>query len=97
MLNAIGSNSLASPGYVGNSLSGLDAQLDKYKVQLADWVNCPSCKTPEGKAKIQELSDKIAAIEQKMKAPQPQKHVFPEARPEELRTGTLGSRLNEYA
>jgi hypothetical protein len=41
--------------------------LDKYKGQLADWVNCPSCKTPEGNAKIQEVSDKIAAIEQKIK------------------------------
>jgi hypothetical protein len=67
MLSAIGSSSLAGSGYSGNSLSGLDVQLDKYNVQLADWVNCPSCKTPEGKAKIQELSDKIAAIKQKIR------------------------------
>ena len=67
MLSAIGSSSLGSSGYAGNSLSGLDVQLDKCKGQLADWVNCPSCKTPEGNAKIQEVSDKIAAIEQKIK------------------------------
>lgn len=97
MLNAVGSSSLASPGYAVNSVSGLDVRLDKYKVQLADWVNCPSCKTPEGKAKIQELSDKIAAIEQKIKAPQTQKYVSPEAKPEALGTGSLGSRMNEYA
>lgn len=97
MWNAIGPSSHASLGYVGNSSSGLDAQLDKYKSQLADWVNCPSCKTPEGKAKIQELSDKIAAIEQKIKARQPQKQVALETKPESLGIGTLGSRLNEYA
>ncbi len=97
MLNAIGASSLASPAYARNPLSGLDAQLDKYKSQLADWVNCPSCKTPEGKAKIQELSDKIAAIEQKIKALQPQKQVSRVAKSETLAIGTLGSRLNEYA
>jgi len=97
MLNAIGSSSLASPGFVGNSVSGLDVQLDKYKGQLANWVNCPSCKTPEGKAKIQELSDKIAAIEKKIKAPQPQRQVSLVAKSETLAIGTLGSRLNEYA
>jgi len=97
MLSAIGSSSLASSGYAGNSLSGLDVQLDKYKAQLANWVNCPSCKTSEGKAKIQELSDKIATIEQKIKAPLPQKALSLEAKSEPSGTGALGSRLNVYA
>lgn len=93
MLSAIGSSGLAGSGYAGNSLSGLDVQLDRYKVQLADLINCSSCKTPEGKAKIQELSDKIAAIEQKIEAPQPQKQASLVAKSETLATGTLGSRL----
>ena len=68
MLSAIGSSPL--PNLVGSSKSaaGLDAQLAQYQVQLADWVNCPSCKTPEGKAKIAEISAKISNIEQRMKA-----------------------------
>jgi hypothetical protein len=34
----------------------LDAELAKCDRQLADWVHCPSGKTPEGKAKIEEIT-----------------------------------------
>ncbi len=63
MLGAIGS----SPGLsgLGKSSAGLDAQLTKYEIQLADWTNCPSCKTAEGKAKIAEISDKISDLKQR--------------------------------
>lgn len=67
MVSALG---VATP-YVGNyarpSSAGLESQLDQYKVKLADWENCPSCKTPEGKAKIAEISDRISEIEQRLK------------------------------
>lgn len=96
MLNAIGSAGFVTPSLAGNSSAGLDPQLAKYKAQLSDWVNCDSCNTPEGKAKIQELSDKIAVIEQKIKAP-PQEKLATEARQEALASGTLGSRLNTFA
>ena len=46
----------------------LDADLAKAEGQLADWVACPSCKTPEGKAKIEEISAKVDAIKSKMVA-----------------------------
>jgi hypothetical protein len=63
---------LGSPAFAGQSgagsTAGLEGQLARYQVQLADWVNCPSCKTPEGKAKIQELSDKVSEIKLTIKA-----------------------------
>ncbi|MBV8046053.1 MAG: hypothetical protein JO171_02795 [Paludibacterium sp.] len=39
--------------------AGLDAQLAKYQAELADWQNCPSRTTPEGKAKIKALQQKV--------------------------------------
>jgi vacuolar-type H+-ATPase subunit I/STV1 len=41
------------------SSSVLEAQLNKYQIQLADWTACPSGKTPEGKQKIQQIQDKV--------------------------------------
>lgn len=41
---------------------GSAAELAKYKKQLAEWVDCPSGKTPIVKAKIAEISDKIHAV-----------------------------------
>lgn len=40
----------------------LEAQLSRYQTQLADWCNCPSAKTPAGKDKIQELQNKVDAV-----------------------------------
>lgn len=62
MLSAISSSTFTSPFSSGRSAAGLEAQLDQYKIQLADWVNCPSCKTAEGKAKIAEISGKISEV-----------------------------------
>ena len=47
--------------------AGVDAQLAKCETQLADWMACPSRKTPEGKAKIAELSDKIKTLKKRQK------------------------------
>ena len=46
---------------------GLDADLAKAQSELANWVHCPSSKTPEGKAKIEEVSARVDAIKGKMK------------------------------
>ena len=46
--------------------AGLDAALAKSQGQLADWVCCASAKTPAGKAKIAEISDRIDAIKAQM-------------------------------
>jgi hypothetical protein len=67
-ISAVGSSVFSSLFGAGQSTAGLEAQLAKYQVQLADWVSCPSCKTPEGKAKIQELSNKVSDTQQRIKA-----------------------------
>lgn len=66
MLGAIGTTTLASSTGVGKSAAGLEARLAQYEIQLSDWENCPSCKTPEGKAKIAELSSKVDEIKQRL-------------------------------
>ncbi len=68
MVSAIGSSTYASPASNGKSSAGLETQLAQYQVKLADWVSCPSCKTPEGKAKIAEITNKIGDIKQRMEA-----------------------------
>lgn len=67
MVSAISSSPLHA-AYVGPSLGGLEAQLDQYKGKLADWENCPSCKTAEGKAKIAEIGGKISELKARMEA-----------------------------
>lgn len=44
----------------------LQGQLSRCETQLSDWVNCASAKTPEGKAKIEEVSNQIALIKQRI-------------------------------
>jgi hypothetical protein len=66
MLGAIGTSTLASSAGVGKSAAGLEERLAQYEIQLSDWENCPSCTTPEGKAKIAELSSKVNEIKQRI-------------------------------
>jgi hypothetical protein len=63
-INSIQSGSGAVPSTSGSGASG---ELAKFESQLSDWVHCPSCKTPEGKAKIAEITSKIDAIKNEMK------------------------------
>jgi len=58
------------PGIMGagQSPAGIEAQLAQYQIQLADWVSCPSCNTPEGKAKIQELTNKVSDARRRIEA-----------------------------
>ncbi|HTY02222.1 MAG TPA: FlxA-like family protein [Rhodocyclaceae bacterium] len=62
MVQAIGSASVANGFRTDVSAGVLEAQLNRFQVQLADWCNCPSGKTPEGKAKIQQIQDKADAV-----------------------------------
>ena len=49
---------------------GLDADLARSQVQLSDWVHCESASTPQGKAKIEEISAQVEDIKKQMKASQ---------------------------
>ena len=64
---AIGSSSLSGAAGSHPSRAVLDAEIARCKKQLSDSVNCASAKTLEGKAHIQELSNKISAAQQQVK------------------------------
>jgi hypothetical protein len=49
------------------SAPNLDAQVRTYRAQLADWITCPSAKTPQGKAKIEQISAKLDSVKQQIK------------------------------
>lgn len=68
MIGAIASSNYAVQQGSGKSTAGLEAQLAQYETKLADWVSCPSCKTPEGKAKIAELTEKVSELKQRQAA-----------------------------
>jgi hypothetical protein len=63
---AIGSTAGLNPSTPAPA--GLDAQKAQYQKQLADCVNCASSKTPQGQAKIQQLTAKLGAIEARLQA-----------------------------
>jgi len=65
---AIESSTFPSLARVGQSSAILEMQLTRYQAQLADWVGCPSCNTPEGKAMIRKLSDKVSETKQRIDA-----------------------------
>lgn len=58
----------SSSTVANRSTVALQAQLARYQTELAQWLSCPWCKTPEGKAKIAELTTRIGEIEQRMAA-----------------------------
>ena len=71
MAEAIGSVANASATAIaaaGGATAGFDPQLARVEAQLADWLTCPSRNTPDGKAKIRELTDRIGAIKQRLRS-----------------------------
>lgn len=75
MVSAVASSTFSYPALGAGASATLDAQLAKYEAQLADWVNCPSCKTPEGKAKVAEISAKISDVKQRIQSAESNKPV----------------------
>ncbi|MDB5815910.1 MAG: hypothetical protein JWM03_909 [Rhodocyclales bacterium] len=68
MVAAVGASTTYNPATSGGSKRGLEAQADTLKKQLGDWVTCPSAKTPAGKAKIADLTNKLDATQARIKA-----------------------------
>lgn len=52
----------------GASTAGLDAQIIRYKKELADCVNCASASTAEGKAAIAAAANKVGAAEARIES-----------------------------
>jgi len=65
-MSAIGSSvaSTGQPAHPGKA--ALRSEITRYQQQLAECINCPSSKTPQGKANIQKLSDEISADKAKL-------------------------------
>jgi hypothetical protein len=61
------SSATANAATAGGSRLGLEAKVDTLKKQLADWVTCPSAKTPQGKAKIQDITSKLDTAQAQIK------------------------------
>jgi hypothetical protein len=61
-----GSSAFYSPSSASDHRAGLEADLARYKSQLADWCQCGSSKTDAGKAKIRELTDKVNQAEARL-------------------------------
>lgn len=69
MVQAIGFGGFGGGGGsfgAGGSTGILEARLNRYQVQLADWCNCPSGKTPEGKKIIEGLQQKADAVQERL-------------------------------
>ncbi len=61
-----GSSALYSAPSASDHRAALEADLARYKSQLADWCQCSSSKTDAGKAKIRELTDKVNQAEARL-------------------------------
>ena len=75
MISAVSQSTFASYVPAGISTAILEVQLDRYKAQLSDWVNCASCNTPEGKTQIAQISARIGEIEAQLKSADTQKQI----------------------
>lgn len=64
---AMGTGAVSGSGAGYTSRVSLDAEVARYRKELANCVNCPTSSTPEGKANIQEISNKISADQEKIK------------------------------
>ena len=65
-----GSSAYSATGQSGASSGsriGLESQLNTFKKQLSDCINCDSAKTKEGKAKIEELQAKVSIMQERIK------------------------------
>jgi len=63
-VSAIGSLPTSGTAPVpGSSTAGIEAQITRYKKELADCVNCGSANTTEGKAAIEAAARKVSIAE----------------------------------
>ena len=66
MVSAIGSGTSAATASgttaPAKRTPSLDAELNTARARLEDWITCPSARTPEGKAKIKEVTAQFDSI-----------------------------------
>lgn len=93
MVSSVGSFSPVTIPGSAPSQTGLQADVDACRRQMADWVTCPSANTPEGKAKIAQIAARMSAAESRIKTAAAQ----PAARAATLPTTTTSSLVDVYA
>jgi len=64
---AMGTGAVSGNVAGNTSRVSLDAEVARYRKELANCVNCPTSSTPEGKANIQEISNKISVDQARIK------------------------------
>ena len=68
MVSAVGVSPVVSAvSNTSASSSGLEAEVARYKKELADCVSCETADTKQGQADIQELTNKINIVEARLK------------------------------
>ena len=68
MVAALGPSTPAIAAGSVPSQTSLQADIDACRRQLADWVTCPSAKTPQGHARIQQIAARMAAAQSRLDA-----------------------------
>ena len=66
MVSSIGVAPTYTATPVRPPVTGLQAQVARYKKELSDCVNCASAKTPQGKANIEAILNKISVIQERI-------------------------------
>jgi hypothetical protein len=84
----------AFPGSTGGgSVSALQGQIQRARVQLNDWTTCVSAKTPKGQSEIQKLSGEISGDKQKIARAQ-QSEPAPAARSDSSNRSATSTRVS---
>ena len=103
-MSSVGSIAAAASASTLSSVAGAGAlQFDKAKCEakLADWVHCVSASTPQGKARIQELSTQLRGIEAQIRTAAESRADIDRSQPTAARhsapTGPLGNLVDVYA
>ncbi len=74
-------------------VAAVDSQLAKCESQLTDWIECPSGKTPAGRAKIEALTVQIAKLKaHRLRAEDASNVAAPQ--PDRLRFDGQGARVD---
>jgi hypothetical protein len=81
MVSANGSPAVCGAVSTPRTAAGVEAQLERYKKELSNCVNCESAKTASGKAAIEAAASKISTAEARIEKITTDKQTVPPAAP----------------
>ena len=68
MVSTVGAGSSGFIPGAAPTRTSLEGEVDTCRKQMADWVTCPSASTPEGKAKIKDISERMSVAQSRLDA-----------------------------